>query len=120
VKFFQTGDRMNRVPSDATAFVHRDSHWLPSISVNWGADDTQAVVQSNLDWQAGLYGELLAFTTGGAYQNFPDPSLTDWKQAYYGTNLKRLEAIKSSVDPLFFFRFDQAIPPTGWEHGRRG
>jgi berberine-like enzyme len=118
VKFFQTGDRMNTVPSDATAFVHRDSRWLGSISVNWGTQDSQRIVQANLDWQAGLYGELLTFTSGGAYQNFPDPSLTDWQQSYYGNNLKRLEAIKSSVDPRFFFRFDQAIPPTGWAHGR--
>ncbi len=54
---------------------------------------------------------LVPLAGGGAYQNFVDPSLADWQQAYYGLNLARLRAIKAKVDPDFFFRFAQAIPP---------
>jgi FAD/FMN-containing dehydrogenase len=78
---FQVGGRVNAVAPDDTAFVHRAASWLATI------------------------------TGGGAYQNFADPSLADWQQAYYGANLPRLCAVKAKVDPDFVFRFAQAIPP---------
>jgi hypothetical protein len=62
-------------------------------------------------WQDGFYDALVKLTSGGAYQNFADPSLADWQQAYYGTNLPRLCAVKAKVDPDFVFRFPQAIEP---------
>jgi Berberine and berberine like len=49
------------------------------------------------------------FSTGGAYQNFADPSLRDWRTAYYAGNLSRLESIKQSVDPDRLFNFAQAL-----------
>src|SRR5260370_17701 len=39
------------------------------------------------DWQDGFYQAMLPFVGGGAYQNFPDPSLADWRRRYYGANL---------------------------------
>ncbi|QZN98840.1 BBE domain-containing protein [Chenggangzhangella methanolivorans] len=44
-----------------------------------------------------------------AYQNFPDPSLTDWRRAYYGDNLARLEQVKAAYDPTNMFRHDQSL-----------
>jgi Berberine and berberine like len=45
-----------------------------------------------------------------SYQNFADPELTDWPQAYYGANLARLQRVKAAVDPDDVFRFPQSIP----------
>jgi FAD/FMN-containing dehydrogenase len=53
---------------------------------------------------------VLPFSTGGAYQNFIDPSLANWQDAYYGANLARLKRIKAAVDPGRLFHFAQAIP----------
>ncbi len=110
-KLFETGGRMNAVAADATAFVHRRSHWLSSIGVVWEATTSPAEIQRNLAWQAEFYAEVVAAAGGGgAFANFIDPSLQDWQRAYYGSNLARLERLKQSVDPAHVFTFAQAIP----------
>lgn len=111
LRFFHTGGAVNRVAADATAFVHRDSAWLFSMGMDWGAGDqaSGAVMGAAHRWQDGFYAEMRALCGGAAYQNFPDPSLADWRQAYYGANLARLEKVKAAVDPHAVFRHAQAI-----------
>jgi hypothetical protein len=109
-KLFQTGGRVNAVAPASTAFVHRKSEWLAAITVDWEGTTPADAVHRNLDWQRGFYDELVPLAQGGAYQNFIDPSLTDWQTAYYGTNLPRLRSIKKRVDPAGVFTFPEAIP----------
>jgi FAD/FMN-containing dehydrogenase len=47
----------------------------------------------------------------GGLDDYLDPQLKDWERAYYGSNYKRLQQIKSHYDPDFRFRFPQAIRP---------
>jgi hypothetical protein len=107
---FQTGKQVNTVAPDATAFPHRNSDWLMSIVLDWGAHDADALVQKNLDWQADFYAATRQFSTG-AYVNFVDPTLASWQEDYYGANLPRLQSIKATVDPHQVFRFPQSIRP---------
>jgi FAD/FMN-containing dehydrogenase len=108
-KLFQTGGHVNdRKPQD-TAFVHRKSHWLSSIELYWEKDTPNIALQQSLAWLGGFYEAIVPIAKGGAYQNFIDPSLTDWKTAYHGVNLGRLEAIKHRVDPAGVFTFPEAI-----------
>lgn len=111
LRFFQTGGQMNRVAAGATAFVHRSSVWLMDIGLNWTATDTQSTIDENLAWQSRFYEAMLRYSNGQAYQNFVDPSLTDYARAYYGANLPRLSAIKRQADPANLFQFAQSIPP---------
>lgn len=109
-KVFQTGGSVNDKKPSETAFVHRQSRWLGSIDLYWERNTSSDTLQHNLEWLGAFYEAIVPIAKGGAYQNFIDPSLTDWKTAYYGSNLAKLEAIKKRVDPAGVFTFREAIP----------
>ena len=62
------------------------------------------------EWEEQLWEILLPHTTGRSYQNFPDPGLEQWADAYYGDNLIRLEGLKATWDPEDVFNHAQGIP----------
>jgi hypothetical protein len=87
------------VAPDATAFVHRDQ--LCAIQyLSYGGD--QAWLRET--WQA-----MRPHVSGQAYQNYIDPNLHGWEQAYYAGNYARLAATRCEYDPQHFFSFRQAI-----------
>jgi hypothetical protein len=102
------GGALNRVAPDATAFVHRDQLYSMQMLAYWGSPGQGTAANS---WLDGLDSRLAPHTSGQAYQNYIDPGLHGWQQAYYATNLARLRAIKRTWDPDRVFRFRQAIPP---------
>jgi hypothetical protein len=51
--------------------------------------------------------------SGRVFQNFADPDLEDWADAYYGPNVDRLVRVKARYDPANLFRFDQSLPGSG-------
>ncbi len=97
----------NRPAADATAFVHRDM----LFSLQYGAYYSGNGARTANRWINGAWRALKPHASGQAYQNYIDPQLPNWQQAYYATNLQRLREIKKQVDPDFRFRFKQAIPP---------
>jgi FAD/FMN-containing dehydrogenase len=100
--FDSYGGAINRVAADATAFVHRDA--LCSIQyLAYGPTAAGAA------WVHDARAAIAPYTNGQAYQNYIDPVLADWRNAYYGANLARLRAVKAAVDPDRLFDFPQAI-----------
>ncbi|MEU8842028.1 FAD-binding oxidoreductase [Streptomyces roseus] len=103
------GGAINRVAPADTAFVHRDARFLVSMDTSWAEHDGPATVAANLRWLAELEETVAPYAGTGAYQNFIDPDLADWRTAYYGANYPRLVEIKKRVDPDGFFTFGQSI-----------
>ncbi|MGH8981089.1 MAG: FAD-binding oxidoreductase [Acidimicrobiales bacterium] len=103
------GGAVNRVAPDATAFVHRDALACAQWSFSSEPWAPQSVVAAGNAWLAST-GRALSPYVHGAYQNYIDPTLADWAEAYYGANLPRLVRVKRRVDPDDFFQFAQSVP----------
>ncbi len=107
--FDSYGGVINDVDPAATAFVHRHALACIEYSVSWGAGAPAAVMAEADSWLQSAQGQLAPYSRG-AYQNYIDPTLADWKQAYYGANLPRLVEVKRAYDPDDIFHFAQSIP----------
>lgn len=108
--FTPWGGAYNRVREDATAFVHRNEHFLLKHAVVVDAQATAAERQAAQQWLTRSWALPRPWGSGRVYQNFPDPDLEDWADAYYGRNRDRLVGVKRKYDPHGFFGFGQSIP----------
>lgn len=106
VSFDAYGGSINRVPVNATAFVHRQALFIIQYLSYW-AQDTEA--EKNISWIEGFRKSMLPYTRG-AYRNYCDSLITDWPTAYFGENIGRLVRVKQMYDPENLFRFEQSIP----------
>ncbi|KAJ7938316.1 glucooligosaccharide oxidase [Mycena leptocephala] len=107
-----SNSKINSVPADATAFVHRTSLFTiqfyassfnnappyPDFGFKF-LDDLVDGITSNSpkDWDY------------GAYTNYMEDKLVDFKKRYYGSNYPRLLALKQKVDPTGVFDFPVGI-----------
>jgi hypothetical protein len=105
-----SGGAINRVAANATAFAHRNDLFSAQYSASWAAGDASAIVAANATWLSNTWKAMRPYASGGAYQNYIDPKLAGWQQAYYGANLARLQHIKGVYDATNFFHFAQSIP----------
>jgi FAD binding domain/Berberine and berberine like len=103
------GGAINRVGARETAFVHRDKLACIQATYSWTSYTTASVINAGEEWLTWLGTNVFNPATG-AYQNYIDPTLNDWQQAYYGENLSRLVKVKRAYDPDDHFSFAQSIP----------
>ncbi len=109
IAFDALGGAVNQVHPAATAFVHRDALFLAQYYTSWNWPGTSRAVANQHRWLQSYYNSLHPHASGQAYQNYIDPDLTDWQQAYYGANYPRLTQVKAKYDPGSLFRFPQSI-----------
>jgi FAD/FMN-containing dehydrogenase len=110
VTFTPWGGAYNRVPADATAFVHRAELFVVQHLVTISPDAPTPARDAGRGWLARSWALVHPWGSGGVYPNFPDPDLEDWAHAYYGNNYGRLLRVKARYDPDNFFRFHQSLP----------
>ncbi len=101
------GGAVNQPGSHDTAFVHRDE----LFSIQYLAYFPPGGTHEAKRWAERAWRDLRPHATKQAYQNYIDPDLGGWAEAYYGSNLARLREVKRAYDPDFRFRFAQAIEP---------
>ena len=89
----------HRVAPSATAFAHREQLFCIQY---YGNGATAA-------WISQAWSKMRPYVSGQAYQNYIDPTLKGWQQAYYAQNLRRLKATRKRIDPDHYFNFPQAI-----------
>jgi FAD/FMN-containing dehydrogenase len=109
VAFDALGGAVNRVSPTATAFVHRNALFDAQYTTGWNTNATAAGINRQHAWLRSFWTSMRPYASGQAYQNYVDPDLANWRQAYYAQNLTRLQNIKKIYDPTRLFTFPQAI-----------
>jgi FAD/FMN-containing dehydrogenase len=103
------GGAMARVPSEATAFAHRDRRILAMTGAMY-VDPGEA--PQHEAWIAAI-ADVLADGTTGAYVNFlGDGEEHRLREAYPGPTWDRLAAIKTRYDHTNLFHLNHNVPPT--------
>jgi FAD/FMN-containing dehydrogenase len=103
------GGAINKVATDATAFVHRGTtKYLIQYFMQW---ESPAATNANIAMMQALYAAMRAYVSGQSYVNYCDLDLGEgYAKAYWGDNLPRLAKIKSAFDPKNIFRHPQSVP----------
>jgi FAD/FMN-containing dehydrogenase len=101
--FMPWGGAYNRVPTDATAFVHRDELFLLKHSVVVDPSSSAGAKEAAHRQVDASWASVNAWGSGRMFQNFADPDLDAWADAYVGPNRDRLIRIKSRYDPSDLF-----------------
>jgi FAD/FMN-containing dehydrogenase len=110
VLFDAYGGAINRIGAADTAFVHRNALACLQYVGPLPMSASAATATANQNWLDEMYTAMRPYVSGFAYQNYIDAALTDWQQAYYGSNLGRLKSVKSMTDPKNLLHFAQSIP----------
>ena len=108
--FMPWGGAYNRVPSTATAFVHRDARFQLKHAAVVDPQASTAATHAAHRWVTRSWALVHPWGSGRVFPNFPDPDLEDWAHAYYGSNYDRLVRIKARYDPAGLFHFHQSLP----------
>jgi FAD/FMN-containing dehydrogenase len=108
--FMPWGGAYNRKPPDATAFVHRAELFQLKHAATVDPPPTSSGEAAARAWVTGSWASVHPRGSGRVFQNFADPELEDWAEAYYGTNYHRLVSVKARYDPGNVFRFRQSLP----------
>jgi FAD/FMN-containing dehydrogenase len=102
--FMPWGGMYNRVPSDATAFVHREERFQVKHAIVLDPEAGELEREAASRQVARSWGSVHRWGSGRVFQNFADPDLDQWSAAYHGTNLDRLLQVKNRYDPDDVFR----------------
>lgn len=102
------GGAMARVSAESSAFAHRGALFSAQYLAEYGAGTDAATLDAAAAWAHGMRQGMAPWSSGRAYQNYPDLLIPDAPAAYHGAALERLRALKARYDPQRLFQ-----PPQG-------
>ena len=97
---------VNRVPSNAMAYGHRDVQFVLNVHGRW---DEAAQDVTCISWAREFFNVSAPFASTGAYVNFMSGDEDGRVAAAYGSNYDRLKQIKQKYDPENIFHNNQNI-----------
>jgi len=101
------GGAMARVPSEATAFAHRQRRMIVNVAALYPSADEAPLHEA---WVTAFASALRE--DAGVYVNFlGEEGEARVREAYPGSTWDRLAAIKARYDPTNLFRVNHNIPP---------
>ncbi len=90
----------------ASSFPHRAYSFFSELQTYWDMPSQEKRLLQKFE-------EVQQVFTGNGikvqYRNYPDINFTNWPELYYGSNYKRLQAVKKQYDPNNLFRYEQSI-----------
>ncbi|MFC7372848.1 FAD-binding oxidoreductase [Fictibacillus iocasae] len=101
------GGSARKKKPNQTAYVHRDALFSLLYITKW---QESREAKKNVKWVEKMRDTLLPFADG-AYVNFHDNCICNWLEQAYGSNLHRLQEVKTKYDPHDEFTFPLGIPP---------
>lgn len=105
------GGAIGRVAPRDSAFVHRQALFSAQYLVEYAVGSAAATLDEGAQWAHGMRQRMSAWSSGRAYQNYPDLLIADGPAAYYGANLERLRRLKTQHDPDLLFSPPQGLRP---------
>ncbi len=96
------GGAIARVPTHATAYPHRAALFSAEYM-------TDAAPGAKIAWCHQIRQTMRRWSSGGAYVNYLDPLLDNWRSAYYGQHYERLQQVKARYDPANLLRMAQGV-----------
>jgi FAD/FMN-containing dehydrogenase len=108
--FDALGGAVDDVAADAAAYVHRGALFVAQYTASWASTPGNGPLRRNHASLATIQAAVRSDASGQAYQNYPDATLRDPQQAYYGANLTRLIDVRRAYDPSGVFTQPQGVP----------
>lgn len=116
ITFDLEGGAVNDVPTDATAYAHRDAiMWMQSYAINL-LGPVSKTTRNFLNSLSEVIASSRPGSSYGSYPGYVDPYLQDPRSAYWGSNLPRLQRIKTEIDPKDVFHNPQSVRVTPKYH----
>ena len=110
VLFIPVNGAASRIPSDATAFPHRDPSLVAVGIYSLWSDPAEA--GANVEWTRETWETLQPYATGGVYVNdLSEDEGEDRVRTAFGSNYDRLAEIKAVYDPDNVFRLNANVRP---------
>ena len=92
-----------------SAFVHRDVDMDFFVDSFWSGQPDDPAGKEAEKWLAGYLEQVAPWMNGHCYQDYPFRELADYRTAYWGDALPRLQQVKQQYDRDNFFDFEQSI-----------
>ncbi|MDH0868273.1 FAD-binding oxidoreductase [Mitsuaria sp. GD03876] len=98
------GGAIARVAADATAFPHRAALFGAQYVAENPIGTPESTLTADSAWAASMRQAMAAWSSGGAYVNYPNLQDKLAPEAYFGANAARLQRLKASIDPDGLFK----------------